>query len=240
MQADDSDDGDERVGQSVTVDYRRFREPLGAGGADIVAVELFEHGGADHAGEDGGERNSHGDGGQNEVAPAIRPEGGGQYARAWTCAGDGKPAEADGEDEDQDWAEREGWDAEAEKAGEADGVVLPAAAASGRKDSGGNGEDQAEDECGEGELDGVGVAGRDEVEDRVVEADAAAEVAVENALPVVEVLDCEGLVEAVLVAEGGEIGGGCSLAEHLLDGVAGNEMDEQEDERNDYPDDGEG
>jgi hypothetical protein len=43
-----------------------------------------------------------------------------------------------------------------------------------------------------------------------------------------------------LVAECGEIGGGCSLAEHLLDGVAGDEMDEEEDERDDDPDDREG
>jgi hypothetical protein len=42
------------------------------------------------------------------------------------------------------------------------------------------------------------------------------------------------------VAEGGEVGGGCSFAEHLLDGVAGNEMNQKEDERDDDPDDGEG
>lgn len=62
----------------------------------------------------------------------------------------------------------------------------------------------------------------------------------EDALPVAQVLDAKGLVEAVLVAEGGQIGGGSSFAEHLLDGVAGDEMDEQEDERDDDPDDGEG
>ena len=119
-------------------------------------------------------------------------------------------------------------------------MVLPAAAADGGGHSGGDGEDEADEQRGDGELDGVGVAGGNEMDDRIVEADGAAEVAVEDALPVVQVLDGEGLVEAVLVAERGEVGDGCSLAEHLLDGVAGDEMNEQEDERDDDPDYGKG
>lgn len=119
-------------------------------------------------------------------------------------------------------------------------MILPTAAARSCENARGDGEDEAEDQCGEGEFDGIGVAGRDQVEDGVVEADTAAEVAVEDALPVVQILDCEGLVEAVLMAERGEVGGSCSFAEHLLDGVAGDEMDEEEDERDDDPDDGKG
>jgi hypothetical protein len=44
-------------------------------------------------------------------------------------------------------------------------VVLPAASAGGGEDAGGNGKDEAEDQRGEGQFDGVGVAGRDEVQD---------------------------------------------------------------------------
>jgi len=43
-----------------------------------------------------------------------------------------------------------------------------------------------------------------------------------------------------LMAEGGEVGCGCAIAEHLLDGVAGDEMDEQENDGDDDPDDWEG
>src|ERR1700677_4111531 len=55
LQADDGEDGDKCVTQGMAVDHLIFRQALGAGGADVVLVELFEHGGADHAGEDGGE-----------------------------------------------------------------------------------------------------------------------------------------------------------------------------------------
>jgi hypothetical protein len=42
------------------------------------------------------------------------------------------------------------------------------------------------------------------------------------------------------MAESGEVGGGGAFAEHLFDGIAGDEMDEKEDERDYNPDDGEG
>jgi hypothetical protein len=39
------------------------------------------------------------------------------------------------------------------------------------------------------------------------------------------------------MAEGGDVAGGCSFAEHLLDGVSGNQVDEQKDDRYNQPDD---
>jgi hypothetical protein len=50
----------------------------------------------------------------------------------------------------------------------------------------------------------------------------------------------EGEIEAVGVAELGDIGGGCALAEHLDDGVAGDEVDEEEDDGDHDPEDREG
>jgi hypothetical protein len=40
--------------------------------------------------------------------------------------------------------------------------------------------------------------------------------------------------------DGGDVGGWRAFAEHLRDGVAGDEVDEQEDEAHDQPDDREG
>ena len=79
---------------------------------------------------------------------------------------------------------------------------------------------------------------KDEVDDRVVEAERLAEVGVEDAVPIVGVLLGEWGVEAVGVAEGVDVGGGGSFAEHLDDGVAGDEVDEQEDDRDDDPEHG--
>jgi hypothetical protein len=58
---------------------------------------------------------------------------------------------------------------------------------------------------------------------------------VEDSVPVVAVLLAERCVEAVGVAECCDVGGGSSFAEHLDDGVAGYEMDEQEDDGDNNP-----
>jgi hypothetical protein len=59
---------------------------------------------------------------------------------------------------------------------------------------------------------------------------------VENSAPVVQVLRPERLIVAVLVAQGADVGRGCALAEHLEDGVAGNQVNEQKNERDHQPD----
>ncbi len=71
LEADDRQDGVQRVAEGVAVDHRVFRQALGAGGADVVLPELLEHGRADHAGEDGGEAEAEGDGGQDQVAEEV-------------------------------------------------------------------------------------------------------------------------------------------------------------------------
>ena len=41
--ADDGDKGDQRVAEGVLVDDRMLRQALGAGGADVVRVQHFQH-----------------------------------------------------------------------------------------------------------------------------------------------------------------------------------------------------
>src|ERR1039458_4850308 len=74
----------------------------------------------------------------------------------------------------------------------------------------------------------------------VVQAEGLAEVGVEDAAPIAEVLRVERGVEAIGVAQGGDVGGGRALAEHLDDGVAGDEVDQQKDDRDHHPEDREG
>ena len=62
----------------------------------------------------------------------------------------------------------------------------------------------------------------------------------QDAFPVAEVLLAERGVEAVGVAGGGNVSGRGTFAEHLLDGVSGDEVDEQKDEAHDQPDYGQG
>jgi len=58
--------------------------------------------------------------------------------------------------------------------------------------------------------------------------------------PVAKVLRVERRVEAVGVAENGNVGRRGSFAEHLDDGIARYEMDQKEDDRDHDPEDGEG
>ena len=73
--------------------------------------------------------------------------------------------------------------------------------------------------------------------DRLIVAEGTSEVAMEHAFPVANVLRAERGVEAVSMADFGDLDGRCAFSEDLLDGVSGNEMNKQEDERDDQPDD---
>ncbi len=95
----------------------------------------------------------------------------------------------------------------------------------------------ANGERGQGQRKGGGIGLGDQIADRFVEAQGAAEIAVENAVPIVDVLGAERNVEAVGVARRLDIGTGGAFAEHGLDGVSGDEVDEQKDHADDQPDD---
>ena len=62
----------------------------------------------------------------------------------------------------------------------------------------------------------------------------------ENTIPIAEVLLTEGSVEAEGVAGGGDVGRRGAFAEHLLDGIAGDHVDQEEDQTDHQPDDREG
>lgn len=59
-------------------------------------------------------------------------------------------------------------------------------------------------------------------------ADGVPEIAVQDAVPVMEILGAMRQIERVLVAQGGDVGRGCDLAQHLLNRVAGDQVNEQE------------
>src|SRR5690348_1875865 len=119
-------------------------------------------------------------------------------------AADGQPSESNRDDNDEDGAEREGWKRKPQQTDDADDVILAASAMQGRGDSGGNGEQQGDQQSGGGEFHGERVAREHEMRDGVVEADGLAEVAVQHATPVADVLGAEGQVEPVGMAQRGD------------------------------------
>ena len=94
MQAQHRQHWDHCVTQRMAVDDRAFGQAFGAGGADVVLAELFEHRRAHHARENGSERAAHGDCGQNEIGER-------------SGSGDGQPSKFNREDQDENGAERE-------------------------------------------------------------------------------------------------------------------------------------
>ncbi len=119
-------------------------------------------------------------------------------------------------------------------------MVARLAAMESGEDAGRYSEDQRKKQRREREFEGIGIALQDEVGDGIEQSEGLTEVAVEDAAPVVEILLAEGAVEAVLVAEEFEVGRAGAFAEHLLHGVAWDQVDEQEDEGDDQPEDGDG
>src|SRR6202030_2013212 len=174
-------------GQGVAIDEGALGQAFGAGGADGVLAEFFEHRSADHAGEDGGERSPHGDGGQHEV-------------RERTGAGDREPAQLDGEEENQDGAEREVGERQTKEADYTEQPVGPAVAASGRAHSSGDRKNDGYEKRSQRELQSVGIALGEQARHALLVAERRAEVAVKHAAPVVQILLAEWGIEAVEVA----------------------------------------
>jgi hypothetical protein len=74
--------------------------------------------------------------------------------------------------------------------------------------------------------------------DRVAESKRLAEIGVEQAVQIVGVLLAERRVEPVSVTERRDVRRGGAFAEHLDDGVAGDEVDEKKDDRDHDPENG--
>ena len=74
---------------------------------------------------------------------------------------------------------------------------------------------------GQRQAQRVGITLSDKLRDALVEAQRGAQIAVEDAFPVAEILLAERRVEAVGVAGGGDVGGGRAFAQHLRMGSPG-------------------
>ena len=73
--------------------------------------------------------------------------------------------------------------------------------------------------------------------DILVEAQRLAHVAVDDAAPIVDVLLAQGRIEPVSVTGGGNVDRSGALAEHLLNGIARDQVNQKKYHRHDQPDD---
>src|ERR1700679_3530237 len=140
----------------MSVDNGVFRKALRPCGSDVVLVELFKHGSADHAGEDRGQAEPESNGRQDEMQQKTDKA-------TVTGSGDGKPAERDRENEDEDRADGEVGEGQTDEGYDAERAVLPTAAMQRGPDAGWDGEPDADQQCRQGEDQSVRVALQDEV-----------------------------------------------------------------------------
>lgn len=102
-----------------------------------------------------------------------------------------------------------------------------------------NSNEGADNESEDSQFECGGIVREDDLGDRLLKAKRLAEIPAKNAAEKVDVLNADGPVEAEGVAKLGEVFGAGAFAEHLLNGIAGDEMSEQENHGDDEPQGGE-
>ncbi len=112
------------------------------------------------------------------------------------------------------------------------------AAALGGVDAGGNADRHADQQRYEGQFKRRGIVLEDDARDRLLKAKRFAEIAVENARKIVAVLHGNRHVEAERMAKLLQVFCARAFAEHLLHRIAGNDVREQKNHRDDQPERG--
>ena len=109
------------------------------------------------------------------------------------------------------------------------------AATVGGEDSGGNGDGGADEESEEGELERGGIALEDDAADGCLKFEGLTEIATEELLEIVAVLCEERLIEIESVAKLRDFAGRGAFAKHLLDKIAGDDVNHEKDQSEDEP-----
>src|SRR5580765_2184277 len=185
LQAEDRDDGDERVLEGVAHDDTPPREALGPRGAHVVLAEHLEHARASEPRDDGRGDGAERHGGQDEVGEVAAPGG-------------GEPAEMQREDEDEEEAEPEARHRHTEESDRHRADVEPRVPAERRHEAEGHAERNGDEHGREGELRGAADVLRDLGRHRPAAADRGAEVAPEGIANEAPVLHEDRLVQVEL------------------------------------------
>src|SRR5712692_6826850 len=104
----------------------------------------------------------------------------------------------------------------------------------------GNSDSRADEESAEGELERGGIALEDDAADGCLELEGLAEITAEKLLEIVAVLCEERLIEIESVAKLRDFSGRGAFAEHLLDRIAGDDVNHEKDQSEDEPERGKG
>ena len=99
----------------------------------------------------------------------------------------------------------------------------------------GNSDSRADEESAEGELERGRIALEDDAADGCLKFEGLTEIATEELLEIVAVLCEERLIEIESVAKLRDFAGRGAFAEHLLDRIAGDDVNHEKDQSEDEP-----
>ena len=197
LEAAEGDDGDQGVPQGVPENHDPLSESLAAGGAHVVLAQHLQQVGAGDAGEIGAVAPGQDQGGPHDledVVEGVIPDGGVVEGRG--------PVEVDEHHEDKDEGDPEVGEGVAGHGQDAHQVVLPSVLVEGRDDAQGYGDEDADEEGVDGELERHREAAREDLRNGlVVQHGLAPELAVDHAPDPAGVLDGQGIVEAELLPQ---------------------------------------
>src|SRR5690606_24760829 len=234
-QAQHRDRGDQGVAQHVAGDDDGIGDAGADGGAHVVAVQLLDHRGADHAGEGAGHGDRQRDRGQGDVAQI----GGGVLEEpdpAGHQGGEDAPAAGDlAEPLDHQDREPERRGGESGDRQHADHLVDPAVAEQGGEHAEDRGEHDRDGETEEGQLQRDREGAGDHLGDGHVSA-GGAEVAAQHPAEEGEVAQPDRVVQAVVLPVQLQRLGGGRLPEREPGGVRRRERHDDEDEQGDAED----
>src|SRR5882724_11873041 len=204
------------VTEGVLGHHDHLAEPLGSRRADVVGAEHLEHGRAREARDRGHGEGAEGEGGQHEVLPAAPPRGGEEIG-------------LEGEEQDEEDAEEEGWRRLADQ-GESHGrVVEDGVALHGGEEPDGHRHERREEKGGETQLEGRGNVAAHHGKSGLAEVQGAAEVELQGVTEKDRVLDGERAIEPELAAHALHLADGSVGGQEERHGVAGKPHDDEDD-----------
>src|SRR5699024_3192420 len=238
VEEDDGDGGKQGVGDGVPAADFVLGQALGTGGGEVVLAHLLDQGGTHDHEELSVDDGDEGDDGQDQVLDAVDDPGGRPGLEAGgDHASGGQPLQGAAEDHEQDEAEPEGRHGPEDQRGRGGEPVEQRVPPPGGELAEPQYHADREDGRGAGEQQGRPEVFDDERGHGLPVDIALPEVTGDDADEVVPELDDDGLVEAVLAAEFGDLRRGHRpFLRDLEHGVAGqhSEGEEAEDDDEDH------
>ncbi len=151
-----------------------------------------------------------------------------------------QPTQLDRNQQDQNWSQREAGERQTQQAHHSQGLILPASAMQRCRNARGNRQQQRKQQGGRSQLDGVGITRQHQMRDRIVQPQRVSQVAVQNPTPVMEILLPKRRVQPVSMPQRDNVRRTRALAQHLLNRIARNKMNQEKNNRHYQPHHGNG